>query len=123
MLNLHRVDHPRISRIALVCVIASGQFLIEGSSRIFFNALHHPAKFGIGVGIIHISDRYCDPRIVPNILVYLAIRGMREFEILPILDKPHGRRLWRPIGSNGRHIGKLLGMQDFLDFRMLHIYH
>src|SRR5260221_672710 len=119
MLNLHEEDHPWIAWIAPGRIIAFGQRLIEGASRVLFNVLHHPAKLGIGIRIIHIGDRHCDARVVPNIPVFLAVGGMRELEILSIPHKPHGRRLGRSIGSNGRHVGKLLEFRIFWTFGLL----
>jgi hypothetical protein len=71
--------------------IALHQCLIEGTSGVLFNPLHHAAKLGIGRGIIRIGDRHRDMRIPLNMLLFLAIGGMREFERGSIPHKLHGR--------------------------------
>ena len=123
MLNLHIKDHPWIAGIAPGCTIAFGQRLLEGTSGVLFNPLHNAAKLGIDIGIFHIGDRHRDTRVPPNIPLFLAIGGMGEFEIVSIPYKPHGQCLWRSIGSNGRHMGKRLCVQDFLYFRIIQICH
>lgn len=71
--------------------IAFRQRLIEDPCRILLNPLHRTTKLDIGIGILHIGDRRRDTQILPNILIFLAIGGMREFEIGSIPHKPHGR--------------------------------
>ena len=91
MLNPHKEDHPRMAGMAPWRTIALRQCLIEGTSGVLFIPLHHATKLGIGIGIIRIGDRHRDTRIPPNILIFLTIGGMREFELGSIPHKPHGR--------------------------------
>src|SRR5260370_41600187 len=91
MMNLHIEDHTLIVTIAPRPTIVFRQRIIESTCWVLFNPLHNTTKLGIGIGIIHISDRNSNTRVPLNILILPSGGSGREFEMLSIPQKPHGR--------------------------------
>jgi hypothetical protein len=85
VVDLHVQDHPRIAAIAPGHAVVLGQGIIEGPSRVGFNALHVPAKLCKRIGIVYIGDRDGDPWVSLNVPILLPGGRMREREMLAIL--------------------------------------
>ena len=88
--------------------LSASQMIEKGSVGIFFDALNHPAKFGIGIQLLNICDGDRDARITFDMLVFFSIGGMGELDIFAIPQKPHRRRLRLSAGTQGSEMGKCL---------------